>query len=325
MAGLRGNVAWLLAQKQTVKGTPATVAVASAYKMPLSGGNIGPTRATDNLAETDASRDRGVTYAQSGGVEGSPEFYVRDASIGFWLWAGLGADAVTGTMPNFTHAITPANLLPYITTWRDVGDVLWEQYLDCKVGTLTIGAEAGQPLTCTAAIQGTKSTRLTTSPDTATPVAIQSGPVYNFNNATVTLSGGVTAYVRSFELTIENNLTAQQTDDFFMFDIYEGSREVSLTFDLIFDTLTEYNQFHYGGAAGVNQSSSIYNTSALFSFAGSGANNQIDFNLPSIAYTDFPVEPSAAGDPVVVSVAAAAQRSGSPVVTATVKNQVASY
>lgn len=325
MAGLRGNIAWLLAQKQPSKGTPATVAAASAYKMPLSGGNVGPTRTTDNLSETDSSRDRGVTYAQSGGVEGSPEFYVRDASIGFWLWAALGADAVTGTMPNFTHAITPANLLPYITTWRNVGDVLWEQYQDCKVGTLTIGAEAGQPLTATAALMGTKSTRLTATPDTATPIAIQSGPVYTYNNASVTLSGGATAYVRSFELTIENNLTAQQTDDFFMFDIYEGTREVSLTFDLIFDTLVEYNNFHYGSGAGVNQSSSIYNTAAIFDFAGTTVNNQITFNLPSIAYTDFPVEPSAAGDPVVVSVAAAAQRGGSPVVTATVKNQVASY
>ena len=324
MAGLRGNQAWILAQKQTAKGTAATVTAASAYKMPLSGGNISPVRETDNLAETDASRDRGVTYASTGGVEGSPEFYVRDASIGFWLWAVLGADAVTGTGPNYTHAITPANTLPYITVWRNIADTLWEQYRDCKVGSLSISAEAGAPLTATANIQGLQASRLTAAPDASTPVALQQGTVYNYNDATVTLGGSATALVRSFELTIENNVQRQQTDDFTPYDVYEGQREVSLSFDLIFEDLAEYNKFHYGSAAGTTFSSNIFTTSAVFSF-DKGANNQVSFNLPSIAYTEFPVEPNAGGDPIVASVAAAAQRGGSPVVTATVKNQVASY
>jgi hypothetical protein len=324
MAGLKGNVAWLLAQKQVSKGTAATVALASAYKMALSGGNVQPVRETDNLSETDASRDRGITYITVSGVEGTPEFYVRDAPAGFWLWAALGADAVTGTMPNFTHALTPANTLPYITTWRDIGDTLYEQFRDCKVGSLTIAAEAGAPLTMSAGIQGLKSTRLTVAPDSGTPVAVSSGPVYNYNNATVTLGGGVTALVSSFELTIENNLTRQQTDDVEPYDVVEGLREVSLSFDLIFETLDEYNKFHYGGAAGTTVSPDVFTTSALFTFS-KGTNNEISFNLPSIAYDEFPVEPDAGGDPIVASVSASAQRSGSPVVTATVKNQVAAY
>lgn len=325
MAGLRGNIAWLLAQKQTAKGAAAVPALASAYKMPLTGGNIAPVRETDNLAETDASRDRGTTYVTSGGVEGSPEFYAREGSAGFWLWAALGADAVTGTNPNFTHAITPANLLPYLTTWRNIGDTLYEQFRDCKVGSLTIGAEAGAPLTMTAGIQGLQNTRLTAAPDAATPVPVQVGPVYSYNKATVTLNGGVTALVSSFELTIENNLSRQQTDDVVPYDVVEGMREVSLTFDLIFESLDLYNLFHYGGIAGTTPDPNVFTTSALFDFAGSTVNNGLAFNLPSIAFTDFPVEANAGGDPVTVSVAAAAQRGGSPVVTATVKNQTASY
>jgi hypothetical protein len=324
MAGLRGNQAWVMAAKQSAKGTVAVPSPTNAYKMPLSGGNISPVRDTDNLSETDSSRDRGVTYVVTSGVEGSPEFYARDKSAGFWLYCALGADAVTGTMPNYIHAITPANSLPYISVWRNIADTLWEEYKDCKVSTLTFSAEAGAPLTMTAGIQGLQATRLTATPDTAMPVTIESGFVYNFNNATVTLGGGATALVRSFELTIENNVERQQTDDVIPYDVYDGMREVSLSFDLIFETLAEYNKFHYGGAAGVAISPTIFTTSALFSF-DNGANNSIAFNLPSIAYTEFPVEPSAAGDPVVASVAAAAQRGGSPVVTATVKNQVASY
>lgn len=323
MAGIRGNVAWLLAQKQVSQGTPATIALASAYKMPFSGGSIGPVRETDNLSETDASRDRGVTYVTTSGVEGSPEFYVRDASIGFWLWAALGADAVTGTMPNFTHAITPANTLPYLTCWRDIGDTLYEQYLDCKVGSLALSAEAGGPLTATAGIQGRQASRLTTAPDSGTPVPIQSSTVYNYNNATVTLGGSATALVRSFELTIENNLTRQQTDDVVPLDVYEGTREVSLGFDLIFANLNEYNSFHYGSSSGTTISPNVYTTSADFTLA-LGANNSVGFSLPVIAYEEFPVEPDAGGDAIVVSVRAAAQRN-TPIITATVKNQVATY
>jgi hypothetical protein len=323
MAGLRGNVAWILAQKQVSKGTLATIATVSAYKMPMVGGGMAPSRTINNLQETDASRDRGISYAEVAGVAGSPEFYVRDASIGFWLWAALGADAVSGTT-NFTHVLTPSTLLPYISVWRDLGDVLYESYRDCKVGTLVISAQAGQPLTATASIQGLVAARSATAPDVGTPIAIQTGPVYNFNNATVTLGGSVTALVSSFELTIENNLTSQQTDDFIPYDVYEGSREVSLTFDLLFDDISEYNKFHYGGAAGTAIASAIYTTTALFDF-NLGTNNDVAFNLPSIAYTDFPADANAGGDAVTVTVAAAAQRGASPVVTATVKNQVASY
>jgi hypothetical protein len=334
MAGIRGNTAWLMAQKQTAQGTPATVIAPvnsgaagtgqGAYKFPFSGGSIGPVRETDNLSETDANRDQGVAYVVTSGVEGSPEVYVRDAGIGFLLFAALGADAPTGTTPNYTHVLTPANTLPYYTFWRDIGDVLWERYVDCKVSTLTISAEAGQPLTATVGVNGLVPTRLTSDPSTAPVISLQSSQVYNFNQAAVTLSGGATTLIRSFELTIENNITRQQTDDVLPIDVVEGVREVSLSFDMIFSSLTEYNQFHYGGAAGTAVSSNIYTTSSVFTFT-QGANNEISFSLPSIAYQEFPVEPDPGGDPVVVSVRAVAQRSGSPVVTATVKNQAAGY
>jgi hypothetical protein len=322
MAGLKGNIAWLLAAKQTVKGTPATVSASGPVKMPLTGGNMSPVRETDNLSETDASRDAGQSYVTSSAAEGSPEFYVRD-SIGWWLHKVLGADAPTGTT-NYVHTITPANTLPYITCWKMLGDTLWERFQDCKVGSLTISADAGAPLTATANIQGVSATRLTANPDNTNLVPVETGLPYSFNEATVTLGGGATALVRSFELTIENNLTRQQTDAVEPYDVVEGAREISLGFDLIFESLDEYNKFHYGGAAGTVISPNIFTTSAVFDFT-KGANNGIAFNLPTIAYQEFPVEPDAGGDPVVASVRAVAQRTGGTILTATAKNQVATY
>jgi hypothetical protein len=310
-----------MVQKQTVKGTSAVWAAAKAHKHPLTGGWVSPARETDNLSETDASRDRGTTYVVSSGVEGEPELYVRDESVVFYLMCGLGALASSGTT-NYTHTVTPSNTLPYFTTWNMLGDTLYQEFRDCKVGSLTIGAEAGAPLTASVGIQGLTTTRLTAAIDDATPMAVENSAVYNFNDATVTLGGGATSLISSFELGLENNLTRQQTDAVEPYDVVEGVREVSLGFDMIFETLDEYNKFHFGGAAGVTVSPNIFTTSAVFTFA-KGVNNEISFNFPSIAYEEFPVEADPGGDPVVVSARAVAQRSGSPVVTATVKNQSA--
>jgi hypothetical protein len=92
---------------------------------------------------------------------------------------------------------------------------------------------------------------------------------------------------------------------------------------MIFETLDEYNKFHYGGVAGTSVSSAIYQTSAVFNFS-QGANNSVAFNLPNIAYTELPLSPTPAATPSS-SRFRHAQRGGSPVVTATVKNQVATY
>jgi hypothetical protein len=228
-------------------------------------------------------------------------------------------------MPNYVHTITAANSLPYFTFWRDIADTLYEQYLDCFVSTLTIRAGAGDPLTAVIGVNGLQSTRLAVDPSTSPAIALQSGYVYNYNDATVTLAGGATALVSSFEMTIENNVSRQQTDAFVPYDVQAGQRQVSLSFDLIFESLAEYNKFHYGGASGTAVSPTIYTTSADFQF-DNGANNQVKFTLPTIAYEEFPVEPNTGGDPIVASVRAVAQRPASgSIVTALVKNQVALY
>lgn len=319
MAGIKGNVAWVAAAKQTVKGTPNTT---YAYAWPFAGGNVQPTREVGNLAETDSSRDQGIGYIQRVGVEGSFEIYVRDASLPFWGLAALGATAPTGSMPNYTHTQTPATNLGYYTVARMLGNLLWEQYDDCKVNSFQVQANAGEPLTATIGVLGRKSTRLTVAPTIPT---LESGAVYSFNEATVTLGGSGTLLVGSFETTLENNLTSQQTDDFVPYDIVEGQRTATVGFDLIFEALDEYNKFHYATNVGTVQVGSLFETTAVFLFS-KGANNSIQFDYLHMAYEEFPVEPDPGGAPVTASVRAISQRNVTdPVFKMTTKNQVATY
>jgi len=316
MAGIRGNQAYLAFAKQSVKGTPITVFTDKTF---LTGGNISPTRNTDQYSETDANREEGDTFVTQTGAAGAPEFYVRDEVMHHALQAGFGSISTSGTT-NYTHTINLANALDYWTFAKMQGALLYEQYEDCMVNELTVSAEAGQPLTCALDIAGRKSVRV--AAEWATPPTTASSTPYNFNEAAVTLGGGATALVSSFELTVTNNISTQQTDDSIPYDVVPGLRAVTLNFDMIFETLAEYNKFHTGTDSGTTQSPNVFTTSADFTFT-KGINNSVAFSFPKIAYEDFPVEPDTSGDPITVSVRSRAQRHASGKVTAVVKNQVA--
>jgi hypothetical protein len=319
MAGLRGNQASFALAKQTAKGTPNTTYT---DRVPFTGGSIAPTRTVDNLSETDANRDQGISYVANVSVEGAPELYVRDANIHHFLEAAFGAIATTGAGPNYTHDVTPANALPYYTLYREIGDTLFEQFNDCMANELTVSADAGAPLTASLSFLGLEAQRLAAQPASITSLTLANQAVYNFSEVAVTLGGGATSLVSSFELTLTNNTSSQQTDDFTLYDVVPGQREVTLGFQTIFETLAEYNEFHYGGPSGTTQSGSLFETDANFTFT-KGANNEISFDFPVIAYEEFPVDPDPGGAPIVVDVRARAQRNVGDIASAQVKNQAA--
>lgn len=318
MGGLRGNQAtWALA-KQAAKGTPNTTYTDRLF---FTGGNIAPVRSVANLAETDSNRDQGTSYVENYGVEGAPEAYARDAVLHHLLTAPLGAVVDSGAT-NFTHTITPANALSYYTLYKEIGGTLFEQFNDCMANELTVTADAGSPLTVSTSFLGINATRLAAQPATITSLTPAQGAVYNFGEVTVTLAGGTVHTVSSFEMTLTNNTTQQQTDTFAFYDDVPGQRELTLGFNMIFETLDEYNRFHYGGIAGTAQSPTLATVAANFTFT-KGVNNSINFDFPALSYEEYPADPDPGGAPIVASVRARAQRGASPIVTAVVKNQVA--
>lgn len=320
MAGLRGNQAFWVAAKQTAKGAEPTK-WQDTYL--FTDGNISPSRQTDQLAETDSNRNAGDFFVTQTGSEGAPAAYVRTPSIHHLLEYALGAATHEGTT-EAKHKITPAAALPYITIGKGQGATLFEQFNDCKVDELSFNWATGQPGTVSMSVMGRSAIRKTAewSAELAPP-ATSTVPPLNFNNATVKIGGAETRLVSSFELTISNNLTVQQTDDSIPFDIVEGPLAVTLGFDFIIEDLKEYNKFHYGGEAGTTQSADIFTTENLtFEFAGTNAKNNLQFIVPKAAYTEFPVEPDAGGAPVTAAVRAAAQRSTEGFLKAEVKNEV---
>lgn len=323
MAGLRGNQAYWVAAAQSEGKGKEPKKWQDTYL--FTDGNIQPTTQTDQLSETDSSRNAGDLFITQTGSEGSPAAYVRTASIHHLLYYALGAQTDEGKAEEgFTHKLASAAALPYVTFGKGQGGTLYEQFNDCKVDELTLSWSTGQPGTVALSIMGRGAVRKTEEWKTelAPPATSTAAPV-SFNGATVKIGGSETRLVSSFELTISNNLTVQQTDDSIPFDIVEGPLAVTLGFDYIVEDLKEYNKFNYGGEAGTTQSASIYTTENLtFEFAGPTAKDSMSLIIPKTAYTEFPIEPDAGGAPVTAAVRGAAQRHASGFLQATVKNTV---
>lgn len=322
MAGLRGNQAFWVAAAQTAKGAEPTK-WQDTYL--FTNGNISPTRQTAQLAETDSNRNAGDFFVTQTGSEGAPEAYVRTASIHHLLYYALGAQTDEGKAEEgFTHKLASAAALPYVTFGKGQGGVLYEQFNDCKVDTLALSWATGQPGTVAATIMGRAAVRKAENwKEALAPPETSSAAPVNFNGATVKIGGAETRLVSSFDLTISNNLTVQQTDDSIPFDIVEGPLAVTLSFDYIVEDLKEYNKFNYGGESGTAQSAAIYTTENLtFEFAGPTAKDSLKLVIPKTAYTEFPIEPDAGGAPVTAAVKGAAQRATAGFLEATVKNTV---
>lgn len=321
MAGLRGSQAQWAFAKQTAKETPATKWLDGFF---FTDGNISPTKQTDQLSETDANRNAGNFFVTQTGSEGQPSAYARSEGLQHILEAAMGAVVHSGTTPKFIHTVTPAASLPYVMLGKSQGGVLFEQFADCKLDELSFSWATGQPGTFSASFMGRGAKRLTTTWSGELALATSAVPStrapFSFNQATVKQNSVETRLASSFELTISNNLTVQQTDDSVPFDIVEGTFAVTFGYDYIIQDLVEYNKFNYGGESGTEQKPEIFEGEKLnIAFVQDEA-NQLEFTVPKYAYTEFPVEPDAGGAPTTSAVRGAAQRSSEGFLSAVVKN-----
>lgn len=321
MSVIPSNIAWAQLGKQASKGTLAST---FDFRTRLATDDrLVPRGEFVQFAETDGSRDAPDSEKLQGGFEGGFGMGLRDAFFHKVAEAALGFKATTGTT-NYSHAVSTKNgaadvPLSYYSIQQNLGDQLWEQFVDGVVNEWTVTGEAGGFLTSTLTFMGITPSRLTSAP---TGPAVASGSLYNFNDATISIGGAAVGYVRSFNMTVSNNLQLLQTDDFTPRDVHAGQREVTIGFDMLFENLDHYNAFHYGGVSGTAQSGTTYITDLLFSFS-KGANNGIDFDFDSVNFEEVPVAPDTAGDPIIVAARARTRRNASGPVKCIVKNQVA--
>ena len=244
----------LAVAKQTAKGTAATAAT---YRTRVSGGNVEPVSNIITLAETGTSRLPRTLLKVSHGVDGNPATYVRDDIFGLWLYLALGTQSVAGAADPYTHTATPANLLPYFTLWRKLGDLVWEKFIDCKVAQLEFTSEAENALQVTLTIVGTRANALDAATyNTEAGAAPEAGAgqtnsgafAHGMGSGLLLVEGAAVTRMERVAVTIANGASRQYGDSVYADDVSEGAQSITVATRERVVNAALYNRLHYGTA-----------------------------------------------------------------------------
>ena len=323
---------------QASKGTyadPGAVAPNQGVFVKVTSGAMGGNRDL-MIPDPEIGGNRDVPDAVLGPIAfaGDYDMYLRPESAAFFLKAALGSAASAGAAgTGYTHTITPADTLPWVSVEENIGGVstAYEnfRYTDAKVNTFHLEAEAGGYLQGTAGMLA-----LTQLADTtATLPAAQrydESPLLVGTNITVTYNA-VQLPARSFSLDINNNI---EDDDFrlgslTLGDAVEKRRDITMGVTIRPNDSALWKQAMYGsssassaqGGAATKQQAVITITSYEDIPGATGVKYQLTFTIPKAALVPFAVEPS--GDDVIehdIEIRALRPLAATAIMTATVKN-----
>lgn len=253
---------------------------------------------------------------------------VWPAPSGLFLYGALGAIATTGTSPNFTHTITPAADLPYLTGFGKLDDVS-TKLADMKVDELKISWEKAQPLQLEATLLGLVPTLFTASWPAVADQRDQTffGPIGGTFKLDTGSATPVVVPLSAAEITIANNLVpVELSKSIIPDDVFPGLQVVTFALTLIPNDLAEWRKAVTGSGTGTAiQESVVYGSVDLLVTINANTSLQIAATrVPFIA--PFP-EGDAGGGPAELKLTGQVVRpvGAGAAVTATLKNAVASY
>jgi hypothetical protein len=305
---------------QSAKGAVATVF----FKYRASGEpSIQPVKTVERYHMTDTGRDGGDAYLSVVQVTGDLPMYMQPDGAALIWYAVLGAFADSGAGPNWTHTITPADDVPWLTIQRVVGGVITEQFVDCKLNTLALVSEAGDAPQYTASFIGITPTWAAAA---LTPTAIVGAPLMHWEGKQLYMVNAVDQRIHRLSLEVTNGLTPYQADDYFLSDVDPGTREVTFSYSMHFTSPTaepKYREFMYGSDAGTTVSTVLPEKPVSLTWRRN-ANTEVNISLPEVRSAAVPVNPNPSGEAIDVEVATIVEKPlASPVMTVVVKDQTA--
>ncbi len=326
---IQKRVAFIGLAKQTAKGTPAASPV---YGFGVLGGGALVAGVEQENDEITYSGDQRISPDENRlginpGINIRTRCYPRTA--GLLLYAALGAIADAGAGP-YTHTITPALNLPYLTAWTKFAGE-YHQLTDCLINQLTISWTERQPLEVEMELLAIGLTfdvanwvpSLTTDESGASKFGPVGGvfkvdPADGANPAEGKVTGG--------RISINNNLVPiPLSKSLYPDDLYPGQQEIECEINTMPDDLTLWRKAITGTGAGAS-------VSATPVFGGFDLKCSIDANTylqlvaTKTAFTpDYPEADPGGGPIELVLPGRVKQPTVGDALTVTLKNTVASY
>jgi hypothetical protein len=312
--------------KQAGKGSPSAAAT---YAQALISGHATMFTLKQEVIETTSNKPFMFDTVRKEAVPAG-EFTVlaQPRSIGLLLLATLGTDTVSGGPTPYTHTITPAQDLPYLTLFGQVGGADYFTTQDCKVDELTLAFKDPGALECTAKIIGCSTTWsgsawTITNDERGQPFFQASGGTFKLDGVSGT---PVTLPVKDASVKIKRNLQAPfKASSVTPYDVYPGPANAEVQITVIADDLTQVRKVITGSSAGTAIAQALtYGSFDLFwTF---DANNDLDISSGRIGWTvDLPAGDPKGGVAELVFTGTALATSATNAVTAVLHNTTASY
>lgn len=324
MSGISARIGTFAIAKQSGKGVAAG---APTVKFEMAGQpSLAPVKERSRFSTTDSGRDPGDGYTSRLGVEGDVPLYGHFDGLAILNGLALGANADSGA-GDFTHIATPANDGFWFTCWRQVGNVIFEKFVDCKLNRLAYESAAGGPLMATLGIVGLSANFEASEPVLA-QLAQASALLHMEAKGRIKIDT-VAQLIDKFSFELTNGFSPYQADDYFASDIDPGAREVSLSLGVRFTGATafpKYREFFYGSDAGTTLSHVVGTHAFDIEFRkGDLATKTMKIELPQVTYAGVPVQPDPAGDPIRIDLACQVEKpaGATPICTITTKDQTA--
>lgn len=322
MSGISSRIGTFGIAKQTAKGAAAA---APTQKLEFAGQpSLAPVKERARFATTDSGRDPGDGYTTRLGVEGEVPLYGHFDALALLCYLALGSNADSGVGPDYTHTGTPADDLPWFTCWRQVGNQIFEKFVDCKLSRLALESSAGAPLMATLGIVGISAAFEASEPVLA--ALAQSSALLHPEASGLIKLDTVSQPVDRFSFEVNNNISAWQADGYTAQDIDPGAREIALALGVRFTGATafpKYREFFYGSDAGTALSPVVGTHAFEIEFL-KAANKSLKIALPQVTYAGVPVQPDPAGDPIHIDLSCQVEKpAGAAICTTTVKDQAA--
>lgn len=297
-----GNVANTRFAFQTVQGTPATT---STYGLQLAGGGLVMGMGENAyFEETTGAQMRSDVYAVERHGEGSPEFLCRVKGLAGLLYGILGADAVTGTGDPYTHELTHAAALPWVTWWSHLGGSDYEEISDTKLSQLVISGESGQPLRISVTVEGIRP-RHQTSEETTATVETGDALVFYDGDGALQLEGAAVASIGSFSCTINRNVSRIMGDGLTPIDLAEGLYTVEWSIGRLWASDDLRKRVLYAAADPTDDTEVVSTVLQLgstgidFKFTQAATpERSLQLECPNVTLSPYTVDPNTDGSPL---------------------------
>ncbi len=240
-----------------------------------------------------------------------------DIMAALLAWA-LGADSVSGAADPYTHTITPAASVPWLSIERQLASIAdCERLVDCVIESLVIEGKGGLPLKATVGFLGIRGTHGIA----AASATYEADRPYMFFDAAFQVNGSAVATVTEFRLAIKNLFEADlYTTEVYRADLPLIGRDVEVEFGFPMENLNQYREVLYGTSTGTALAETLKTGSFEIdaNFTGAAA-RQMKLVVTNLVHVESPLEHDSEAGIFRYSCKAQALKGASDLVTVTAK------